>query len=153
MFPVFGLAMVATCLGCYSNWFLKRVDGYLWRWKPWSLSIFAICHMPHIVNSHLVFNQWVSTTLILTMLRCCFWSPIILLVCVARQVSLSLAQIWSEKNMFCLPPGDKKYVSSGQIWDMLSQIWSEKTQFLPPTRWPRASCQELLVQQLCPVKL
>lgn len=48
---VFGLAMVATCLGCYSNWFLKRVDGYLWR--------------------------------------CCFWSPIILLVCVARQVTQS----------------------------------------------------------------
>jgi len=48
---VFGLAMTATSLACYSNWFLKRVDGYLWR--------------------------------------CCFWSPIILLVCVARQVTQS----------------------------------------------------------------
>jgi len=48
---VFGLAMSAMCLACYSNWFQKRVDGYLWR--------------------------------------CCFWSPILLLVCVARQVTQS----------------------------------------------------------------
>jgi len=48
---VFGLAMTAISLACYSNWFQKRVDGYLWR--------------------------------------CCFWSPLILLVCVARQVTQS----------------------------------------------------------------
>jgi cytochrome b-561 domain-containing protein 2 len=48
---VFGLAMTAMSLACYSNWFQKRVEGYVWR--------------------------------------CCFWSPIILLVCVARQVTQS----------------------------------------------------------------
>lgn len=48
---VFGLAMTAMSLACYSAWFQKRVEGYLWR--------------------------------------CCFWAPIILLVCVARQVTQS----------------------------------------------------------------
>jgi len=48
---VFALAMVTMCLACYSNWFRKRVDGFLWR--------------------------------------CAFWSPIILVVCVARQVTQS----------------------------------------------------------------
>ena len=46
--PVFGLAMVATCLGCYSNWFLKRVDGYLWRWRPSSLPIIYIYHIQSV---------------------------------------------------------------------------------------------------------
>ena len=152
MCPVFGLAMVATCLGCYSNWFLKRVDGYLWRWKPSSLSIFAICRTHHIVNSHLVFYQWVSTALINTMLRCCFWSPIILLVCVARQVNLSLAQIWSKKTYF---------VSYEVAKQMFSQVKSElcypksdlRKHIFHPTRWPKASCQEWLVRHLRPVKL
>lgn len=48
---VFSLAMTTMCLACYSNWFRKRVDGYLWR--------------------------------------CVFWSPVILVVCVARQVTQS----------------------------------------------------------------
>ena len=48
LLSVFSLAMTTMCLACYSNWFRKRVDGYLWR--------------------------------------CVFWSPVILVVCVARQV-------------------------------------------------------------------
>jgi len=48
---VFSMAMTTMCLACYSNWFRKRVDGYLWR--------------------------------------CVFWSPVILVVCVARQVTQS----------------------------------------------------------------
>lgn len=48
---VFSLAMATLCLACYSNWFRKRVDGFLWR--------------------------------------CVFWSPIVLTVCVARQVTQS----------------------------------------------------------------
>jgi len=48
---VFTLAMITMCLACYSNWFRKRVDGFLWR--------------------------------------CAFWSPVILVVCVARQVTQS----------------------------------------------------------------
>ena len=55
--------MATLCLACYSNWFRKRVDGFLWR--------------------------------------CVFWSPIVLTVCVARQVE------WREEttvmviNLYC----------------------------------------------------
>ena len=73
--PVFGLAMVTTCLGCYSNWFLKRVDGYLWRWTT-------------IIIINVTNHFFATKAIIITFLRCCFWSPIILLVCVARQVNL-----------------------------------------------------------------
>ena len=83
--------MVATCLGCYSNWFLKRVDGYLWRWRAPSLS--SICG-----TQTTTFNLRVSTALIIITLRCCFWSPIILLVCVARQVALSLC-LWLRSDL------------------------------------------------------
>ena len=41
-------------------------------------------------QSTTTFNLRVSTALIIITLRCCFWSPIILLVCVARQVALCL---------------------------------------------------------------
>ena len=59
---VFSLAMATICLACYSNWFRKRVDGYLWR--------------------------------------CVFWSPVILVVCVARQVSIIHYFIIKQFNSF-----------------------------------------------------
>lgn len=48
---VFICAMVTMCLACYSNWFKKRADGFIWR--------------------------------------CVFWCPVVLAVCVARQVTQS----------------------------------------------------------------
>jgi len=71
---VFTLAMITMCLACYSNWFIKRVDGFLWR--------------------------------------CAFWSPIILVVCVARQVTQSYLPRVMKSSSSTSEPKNKKSESS-----------------------------------------
>jgi len=82
---VFSMAMTTICLACYSNWFRKRVDGYLWR--------------------------------------CAFWSPIILVVCVARQVTQSYLPRVAKPTSSAATSSERKKVQQPQ-----QQVAKEKAQ-------------------------
>jgi len=82
---VFSMAMTTICLACYSNWFRKRVDGYLWR--------------------------------------CAFWSPIILVVCVARQVTQSYLPRVAKPSSSAATSSERKRVQQPQ-----QQVAKEKAQ-------------------------
>jgi len=82
---VFSMAMTTICLACYSNWFRKRVDGYLWR--------------------------------------CAFWSPIILVVCVARQVTQSYLPRVAKPTSSAATSSERKRVQQPQ-----QQVAKEKAQ-------------------------
>jgi len=50
---VFCMGMSSICLACYSNWFRRRVEGYLWRLAFFTPMVLGICMARQVTQSYL----------------------------------------------------------------------------------------------------